>query len=351
MTLDTIQTMHQLTEAVVKDPALVLSAGDVTAQFNDDLVIFNYRHPTEWNFVERVCRGLIINHQTGEVVARPFDKFFNWMENGRKASGHIVSVTEKMDGSLGILYRHDNKLHVATRGSFTSSQAQWATDYVQSCLDINDVPINTTLLFEIIYPENRVVVDYAGREELVLIGMRSRFTGQYVSYFDMYQYATLVGLRVPRYYAFNRMEDVIALTGQLDNFEGWVVEFSDGSRWKIKTDSYRELHRAITQASFKNTLRAVRFGALDYLLDSVPDTLRGQIEAWCKSIQMQQRALATEVELAFENCPQTSRKDFANYVTQHYPHLSPYLFAMVDGKNYHNLILQRHKFESTLPNN
>lgn len=61
--------------------------GNVTVRRKDDLLIFNYntmaQYEGRWNFFERVSRGLIINHQTGEIVARAFDKFFNWGEGGR----------------------------------------------------------------------------------------------------------------------------------------------------------------------------------------------------------------------------------------------------------------------------
>ena len=54
--------------------------GYVTVRKQDDLLIFNYntkaQYEGNWNFFERVSRGLIINHKTGEVVARAFDKFF-----------------------------------------------------------------------------------------------------------------------------------------------------------------------------------------------------------------------------------------------------------------------------------
>ena len=52
-----------------------------------ELAIFNYTKAAQfaerWNFFERVSRGLILNAVTGEVVARSFDKFFNWGEGGR----------------------------------------------------------------------------------------------------------------------------------------------------------------------------------------------------------------------------------------------------------------------------
>ena len=69
------------------------SFGDVGTRLNSDgsLVIFNYTvmctYKRRWNWFERVSRGLILNTSTGEVVARPFDKFFNWGELEGKPLG------------------------------------------------------------------------------------------------------------------------------------------------------------------------------------------------------------------------------------------------------------------------
>jgi RNA ligase len=111
--------------------------GHVTVRKSGQLLIFNYNTMAQYeargNFFELVSRGLIINANTGEIVARPFDKFFNWFEGGRRAKGHMISVTEKVDGSIGILYRAAEGYRVATRGHFSSPQAEWATAYQKRC--------------------------------------------------------------------------------------------------------------------------------------------------------------------------------------------------------------------------
>src|SRR5689334_6486551 len=101
--------------------------GEVNVSFHGDLILFNYSQMAQfqrrWNWFERNSRGLILNVKTGEVVARPFAKFFNYGEEMPADDNEIVSITEKMDGSLGILYREDGQFKIATRGSFISDQA------------------------------------------------------------------------------------------------------------------------------------------------------------------------------------------------------------------------------------
>jgi RNA ligase len=128
----------------------------------------------EWNEVTLQCRGMIVHSETYEIIARPLRKFFNH-DQPQAPQLHLddqVMVFDKADGSLGILYRlPDAEMAVATRGSFTSDQALWATNWLKERGTTDALwRSNWTYLFEIIYPENRIVVDYRGFEGLGLLG-------------------------------------------------------------------------------------------------------------------------------------------------------------------------------------
>jgi RNA ligase len=80
------------------------------------LTIWNYTPKTQygetgnqykyWDEVTLQCRGLITDDK-GNVVARPFKKFFN-MEENRHTPTQEFEVFEKMDGSLGIMFLYNN---------------------------------------------------------------------------------------------------------------------------------------------------------------------------------------------------------------------------------------------------
>lgn len=57
--------------------------------------------------------------------------------------------------------KHENykghNVYIATRGSFESDQALWATEWIQKRFRPVDFLAGYTYLYEIIYPENRVV--------------------------------------------------------------------------------------------------------------------------------------------------------------------------------------------------
>jgi len=321
--------------------------GDVSVEHDGDLLIFNYtaraQYEGRWNFFERVSRGLIINAVTGEIVARAFDKFYNWMQGGQKANGHIVSITEKMDGSLGILYRVNDKYKISTRGSFHSNQAEWATKFLHEHYQLDGLPNELTLLFEIIYPENRVIVDYKGRADLVLIAARNRFTGDYLPFFpDLKLLADKYHFPLPKTYDFNDINAIIALTGKLDkDEEGFVVEFSDGQRFKFKGDKYLELHRLVFGLSFKNTLQAVATNQVENIRSQIPDEFLSQFNAWVKEIEETRSRVKREVAEVFAQAPKEARKDFALWVMSDHKELSSYLFAMLDGHDVEPIIYKK----------
>src|SRR5688572_19702961 len=123
-----------------------------------------------WNEVNRICRGLIINTQTGDIVARSFPKFFNMGERPNEPIPYEpFEIFEKMDGSMGSIYKLPNgEWAVATPGSMASPQAIEATKMLAN-YNLNFIPEGVTVVVEIIYPENRIVVDYKDRRELVML--------------------------------------------------------------------------------------------------------------------------------------------------------------------------------------
>ncbi len=317
--------------------------GHVSISERGDLRLFNYtaqaQYEARWNYLERVSRGLILNARTGEVVARPFDKFFNWGEGERTTAAPVSVVTEKLDGSLGILYRENGGYRLATRGSFESEQAIWGTEFLQQNHDLSGFLNDVTLLFEIIYPENRVVVDYEGREDLVLLAVRNRFTGRYYPWATVQNIAHTFGFGLPQVSQFTAPEQLISASETLtSNSEGWVVEFSDGQRFKFKGEEYRKLHKLISGLSFKNTLAAIVDGTLDELREIVPDEFLGEVNEWVAEIQNTVVETKEQVEDAFAQAPQGNRKAFALWVMANHKPLAPHLFARLDERPLEPLI-------------
>ncbi len=329
--------------------------GSVNVRAQDDLLIFNYsvaaQFEARWNFFERVSRGLIVNARTGEIVARPFDKFFNWLEDGHRTSASIVTITDKIDGSLGILYRTATGYRLATRGSFTGKQANWATQFLQAHYDLTGLPEELTLLFEIVYPENRIVIDYQDRQDLVLLAARNRHTGAYLPFMpDVCGLAQRYGFSLPQVFTLDTIADILARTGAMAlEQEGFVVEFSDGERFKFKGDRYLEIQRLIAGLTFNNVLQAMSSGSIQSILESVPDEFLGQVKLWMRDIETTVADIKTQVLAAFAEAPRESRKDFALWVQAHHRPLMHYLFAAFDGRAIEPIIYKTVDWQYEIP--
>lgn len=307
--------------------------GEVRSVRWHDLILFDYMQSAEfagrWNWFERNSRGLILNAVTGEVVARPFAKFWNYGQRMPMPNSHIVEATEKVDGSLGILFRHDGGYRIATRGAFESPQALWATEYLNRCFNLSDLPDNLTLLFEIIYPANRVVVNYGDLEDLLLIGGIEMDHGRDLYYRELEVITDRYGFNQPIHYTMQSVKDYFDLAEQLTaNEEGFVLRYSNGERFKVKGEAYRVAHKLITGVSFNRVLEAMQAGVLEMWLEDKPDEFLGTIRGYQRAIQQVFDATLQECRVAFGSAPRDSKKEFALWVMREHPQLQQYLFAM-----------------------
>jgi hypothetical protein len=135
------------------------------------------------------------------------------------------------------------------------------------------------------------------------------------------------------------MTDIIAQAGELDyNQEGWVAEFSNGERYKIKGDAYLELNRLVSGLSFRSTLQAVMEGRVEQSRQLIPEEFLGEFNGWVETIGAKVEEVKSQVEQAYQAAPQESRKDFALWVQQNHRDLAPYLFALADGRPIEPLI-------------
>lgn len=249
------------------------------------LNILNYTERAQfdrvWNPVTRQCRGLIYNTQSGEVVARPFPKFFNYGEEDVSDSYYDspVTVTDKLDGSLGILYQEwaGGPFAIATRGSFTSDQALHATEVLRREYPMHAPQPGFTYLFEIIYPENRIVVDYKDRDDLVLLGAVNMENGWSTGPHEWLNWPGPHAEVLP----YRTFREAIAARPR-KNAEGMVVHFvSMDKRLKLKQPDYVELHRLVTGLNERRVWENMKAGrTLDEILEPLPE----EFHPWVRKV-------------------------------------------------------------------
>ena len=328
-----------------------IDEGLLTKRFHPerkDMCILNYTarcaFKKKWNNITMMCRGLIVNPDTGYVYSRPFKKFFNIEEhNVGELKNMKFEAWEKLDGSLGIMYWLDGKPYIATRGSFDSPQAIMATEMLQG-RNYSELSYcgNYTVLFEIIYPDNQIVVDYGDREDLVIIAVVEDESGNdslgYRGKFD--SFAT------PAAHEFQSIGQMMK-SKQTDNAEGYVLKFENGLRVKFKFDEYKSLHKLIYQTTNKSIWERLRSGEDFAFLNkqNIPNDLKD----WIWQIQLDITHDFWKIKKYCQeriNLKIKDRKELADiYKKTNYPGI---MFSIHDGKNYKELIWKKVKPKDTV---
>lgn len=304
-----------------------------------DVRIFNYtqvcQYEKAWDDVTRNCRGLIMNVKTGEILARPFPKFFNYQEhlaNGWPIPDGEPIISEKLDGSLGILYELGGKAWIATRGSFMSEQAVWATEWFRENVNLLPTP-GITDLFEIVIPWNRIVVNY-DFSGLVHLVSHKNDSLQPIKF----NYSLYPAVRKPRYYPYTNLESLAAMDEP--NSEGFVLLYPDGTRMKIKFPEYVRLHKLVTGLSEIAIWEHLKGGGkIEDLIQNVPDEFYDWVTDVAKRISEEYASIAVSASSVVGDVQLSeaeSRKEQAEIITKSkYPGIS---FAMLDGKEYTEMI-------------
>lgn len=267
-----------------------LAAGHVREQTHpsEPLSILNYTErcvivPGAWNPTTLACRGLIYRSDTGEVVARGFAKFFNHGQDGAPVLGMDASVlvTDKKDGSLGIIYPVPSGGYaVATRGSFASEQALHATRVLADRYGDYKPADEVTTLVEIVYPANRIVLDYGGYDDLILLGGQPLDGGRPVPPASMQATCGWTG-PVTETLMVGTFAEVLAMPDRV-NAEGFVVyDLTTGALVKLKQADYVELHRIVTNLTARKVHDHLLTGKpLDDFIAPLPD----EFHAWTRQV-------------------------------------------------------------------
>lgn len=296
--------------------------------------------PGAWDSLAvRTCRGIIVDSDWN-VRARPWAKFFN---HGQIEAGELdltapVEVTDKMDGSLGIIHLTlDGTQCVASRGSFESDQAIHATAVLHarypSLMSLGDV----TPLVEIVYPENRIVVDYGDLDDLILLGGVDIETGNYIS---PNATATIIGWSGPRtkVFPYSTLRDALAANPR-PGMEGLCVRYLNRDHIvKIKQEEYVRLHKIVTGLSEKSVWEHMtNGGALNEMLAELPD----ELHEWTREVWNRIDLAACYIEckardahhLALEAVGlDLDRRAYAEIAKTKAP-LTPLMFQLLDGRD------------------
>jgi len=310
-----------------------------------NLRIYTYtrscQYEGQWDEITRATRGLILDTDTGEVVARPFEKFFNHSEDLERVSELVhkpAIIQEKYDGWLGILYWIGDTPYIATRGSFCSEPAVWASKWLHDNVDVSRLDKDWTYVFEIIHPDTRIVVDYC-YEGLVYFGRKHRVTGE-----EDVSPISVKGIRDAVQHQLDIQSGEFWFP-ERENAEGYVLYWpEDGVRVKYKFNEYIRLHRIMTNVTPRRVWEALKDG-WDFMeqLQNVPDEFYQEVkdikeELIAQFVQIENRCL----EIA-QRERGNDRKTIAHRLARDHKQDMAVVFMMIDGHDYTQTIWKRIK--------
>ena len=204
--------------------------------------------------IRRECRGIIFDTATGEIIRRPFHKFFNVNER-EETQDYVVdlsrphAILEKLDGSMIAPFIVNGQMIWGTKMGATEV-AEPVEEFVKNNPQYEQLAMHLlqgklTPIFEWCSRKQRIVMDYP-EDQLVLTAVRHMNTGAYVSYNVMkYLTESLAGIPLVRQYDSQiDMKAFLEYVRDLEDREGFVVRFWDGHMIKLKCDWYVQIHKA-----------------------------------------------------------------------------------------------------------
>jgi RNA ligase len=324
-----------------------------------NLWILNYSPKAQskkfWDIYTLSCCGMVID-ETGLIVARCIKKFKNFEEHDSSEIdlNQDYDVFEKMDGSFIIVFYYALRMTwiVASRDSFISEQSIEAQKMLQLKSNIYEVlNKNCTYLFEIIYQENRIVVDYGNMYDLILLLRIETKTG-----FELF-YDDLVSLYSKHFTIVKKFNIKINDLNELkkleeENKEGFVVRFFNGFRVKVNFNEYTKLYGILTNVSnltiWEHLKNNYDFNAL---LDRVPDEFYVWMKKTTNKLQSEyneiERLVLKEFIKIYHINSIVERKDFAmEAIKTEYRSI---LFKLYDKKSYDEIIWNMIRPKHSLP--
>ena len=307
------------------------------------------------SIVRRECRGLIFDTETGNLISRPYHKFFNAGEKEETQLNKINLyephvVLEKLDGSMIRPIPTPEGFRLATKAGvtdvamnaevFVADKSHYAR-FIHKCLSINVTPI-----FEWVSRKNRIVVDYP-TDNLILTGMRYNDTGNYVDYQVMKDYASAWNIPVVKAVnglAVQNIELFVKQVREWDDGEGIVLRFDSGHMVKVKADDYVLRHKskdAINQE--KNVLQTILDDSVDDLVPLLTPEDAQRVEAFQNAFWMSLEDVGTEIHDLYKQIDKgQDQKEYATIaVSSVLPQYQPFMFKLRKAIPVRDLLIEQ----------
>ena len=285
--------------------------GLVRSQTYKDMTIYQYTEFTQfeslWNNCTLNARGIVFDDD-GDLVQRCIPKFFNHDEpDGIKVerltlAEQVPVIQEKLDGSL-IKITKDEKhgLVITSKASFESDQAKMAKEIVEE--NYYSFKEGWTYHFELIHPDNQIVLNYGDERKLVLLAIIDNKTGK-----DINIYSDEFKFEKPKLYDYETLLDINAINKD-GLHEGVVVNYGS-YRLKYKTDEYIRLHRIVTEFTPKRVWESLSSGQrIDRM--NIPEEFIKWLDETEKELLSKYNELFNKIDYAILETENMTNKEIA----------------------------------------
>lgn len=287
-------------QELVKAMRDMRESGDIKEKRFGDVSSFNFSkrafYGRRWNEYTTKARGLFIDTRENRIVARGYEKFFNYGENEFTSPESLkeklmfpLRVFRKENGYLGLIGWDRQKDDFV----FCSKSMYGAGDYAEKLKEIfytsgidyhaaKDLvkTIGVTIVVEVIDPDfDPHIIEYP-RRKLVLLDLIYNDLSGATMFYDVVQnyWAPKLRMEVKEFCGYIKdwddLQHAIELVDSEDYreggapVEGYVIQDVNDFMFKLKTGYYRKWkrYRALADAIIKNPEMPVPISELDDFL-------------------------------------------------------------------------------------
>ncbi|QVL31735.1 hypothetical protein KIH39_23305 [Telmatocola sphagniphila] len=378
----------KILRAIDEDPLLIRREISGLVLANASKLLFT---PLEQH--QLYAKGIIYQREPYRLVSLPLIKIYNLGEKEfqhrdlselAQQSSAKIRFVEKLDGTMIQRFVHGDRVWFSTRGMLEGLDSRLGVqdedapeklsqfDYLATARQLAGkyYPIllepqfeRLSLIFELIHPEARIITDYKGREDLVLLAIFDPHNHRYwpldrVREFGHHYGLSLAPLLAPPGEGLEAQITHLMQSLQGTDQEGAVIQLENDRevlyRVKVKSPDYLKLFRLMVRCSYRATSEML--AAFDevpswtefekYLQsqgsDAVPEEFLGEYRKYyeqyvirvneCQQIANEVLAKTLELKKGLESFSDAreKRKDFARRVaTEKY---KPLYFSAYDGR-------------------
>ena len=234
-------------------------------ELGNDVVSLNFTRDAfqdgVWNDETIKARGLFINKVTGDIVARSYNKFFQYdetLETKEYVDNHLVYplyISKKFNGFLGILSAYNNEFFIATKSTNDGEYCGYFKNILYNTIFKNEQETkelfntlkenNCSAVFEVMDMENDQHIVYE-EQPLALLdfipnSLDLRGIDKDVELSEtLKNKINLKSVVIAKNKKINSKEELEQFLQDMEEneLEGAVITDSNGFMWKFKTNFY-----------------------------------------------------------------------------------------------------------------